>query len=553
MTEFLQPADIGNRALQHCGAEMMDPTLGFTENSRNARQVSFVYGKLRRAELRRNVWRFATRKAVIRPVDQNTLLLSPSLWVSSTVYFVGSLVIDATSTIWQSRTPNNTGNDPQNSPFAWEPYFGPLTAMLYDSSQSYFAGEVVYMAPGDGTSNIYVSLVEGNTLDPSLPNQWSISTVYFKNQVVQAFPAWSSLTTYTQGQTVSFTDGNIYTSVQNGNLNHAPNVSPTFWALVPIITLASLTVPANSSVSPIPSFASPVGEWSQITTYQTGNVVMFNGTEYVSIANNNTGNFPNAVGSTFWVAMTGSVLYMSLIDLNLGNNPANAPALWSSGTTYAINNLVGGSDGIIYKSLANGNLGHDPTTDGGVRWGNTGTLNPWTTVFTLGGGNQQWRQIGGAAFPSGVGLAELNIVYPLNSGPVTQDRTRNVFRLPAGFLRQAPRDPKQGSTSKLGAPSALPYEDWNFEGNYIVSWDAIPIILRFVADVTNVADMDDMFCEGLGCRIAIEVMPILTQSTTKVEQIFKLYKDTMGEARTVNGIETGATEPPEDDFVTCRL
>src|SRR5258706_66319 len=444
MTEFLQPADIGNRALQHCGAEMMDPIQGFTENSRTARQVSFVYGKLRRAELRRNVWRFATRKAVIRPVDQNTLLLSPSLWVSSTVYFVGSLVIDATSTIWQSRTPNNTGNDPQNSPFAWEPYFGPLTAMLYDSSQSYFAGEVVYMAPGDGTSNIYGSLVEVNTLDASLPNQWSIST-------------------------------------------------------------------------------------------------------------DNTGNFPNAVGSTFWVAMTGSVLYMSLIDLNLGNSPANAPALWSSGTTYAINNLVGGSDGIIYKSLANGNLGHDPATDGGVRWGNTGTLNPWTTVFTLGGGNQQWRQIGGAAFPSGVGLAELNIVYPLNSGPVPQDRTRNVFRLPAGFLRQAPRDPKQGSTSKLGAPSALPYEDWNFEGNYIVSWDAIPIILRFVADVTNVADMDDMFCEGLGCRIAIEVMPILTQSTTKVEEIFKLYKDTMGEARTVNGIETGATEPPEDDFVTCRL
>jgi len=226
--------------------------------------------------------------------------------------------------------------------------------------------------------------------------------------------------------------------------------------------------------------------------------------------------------------------------------------LWSSGTTYTINNLVGGSDGIIYKSLANGNLGHDPTTDAGVRWANTGTLNPWTSVFTQGGGNQQWRQIGGAAFPTGAGLAELNIVYPLNSGPVTQDRTRNVFRLPAGFLRQAPRDPKQGSISKLGAPSALPYEDWNFEGNYIVSWDAIPIILRFVADVTNVAEMDDMFCEELAAQIAFDLAAILTQSSAKAQEVMVHLKEKR-EGRTVNGIETGATEPPEDDFVTCRL
>jgi hypothetical protein len=338
----------------------------------------------------------------------------------------------------------------------------------------------------------------------------------------------------------------------NGNLNHVPNVSLAQWALVPIISLISLSVPAVGSVSPIFAFSSPVAEWSQVTTYQVGSVVMFNTVEYVSIAAGNTGNFPNVVGSTFWVAMTGGTLYMSLIDLNLGNNPANAPALFNIGTTYALNNLVGGSDGIIYKSLANGNLGHDPTLDGGVHWQNTGVLNPWTTVFTQGGGNQQWRQIGGAAFPFGVGLAELNIVYPLNSGPLTQDRTRNVFRLPSGFLRQAPRDPKAGSTSYLGASSALEYEDWNFEGNYLVSWDVLPIILRFVADVTDVTQMDDMFCEMLGCRVALEVAPLLTQSNVKTADVMKLYSGFAAEARIVNGIETGATEPQEDDYVTCR-
>src|SRR5882672_7493787 len=115
MTAFFAPTDIANRALQHCGAEMLDQFLGFNEVSKNARQTSFVYEKLRLAELRRNVWRFATRKAVIRPVDQNTMLLAPTLWVSTTTYFVGSLVTDASGNIWQSRLPNNVGQDPQNT------------------------------------------------------------------------------------------------------------------------------------------------------------------------------------------------------------------------------------------------------------------------------------------------------------------------------------------------------------------------------------------------------------------------------------------------------
>src|SRR5262245_60082133 len=133
--EFRSPVDIANRALQHCGAEMIDQTLGFAENSKNARQTSFVYGKLRVAELRRNVWTFATRKAPIRSIDTNTLLLAPALWVSNTTYFIGSIVTDQNGTIWVSRLPNNLGNDPLLT-LAWEPYFGPMTVMLYDSSQT---------------------------------------------------------------------------------------------------------------------------------------------------------------------------------------------------------------------------------------------------------------------------------------------------------------------------------------------------------------------------------------------------------------------------------
>ena len=41
--------------------------------------------------------------------------------------------------------------------------------------------------------------------------------------------AWSSSTTYAQGDVVSFM-GSSYISLQNSNLNHQPNTSPTFWS-----------------------------------------------------------------------------------------------------------------------------------------------------------------------------------------------------------------------------------------------------------------------------------------------------------------------------------
>ncbi len=549
MTEFLAPVDVGNRALQHVGAPLMDPVLGFTEQSLRAQAVSFAYGKLRRAELERNVWSFATRRTMLRAVDPNTMLLAPSLWNSFATYFVGSIVSDASGNLWQSRIPNNLNNDPQNTS-VWEPYFGPMTVMLYDSSQSYFSGEVVYTAKGDGTYNVYLSLMSNNALDPSLPSQWSVSTTYFKNDVVQQFANWSSLTTYAAGNTVTYTDGNVYASLVAGNLNNIPPTNPAKWSVVPVEIIASLPAPAFSP--PPPAITSPVIEWAQSTTYGLGNFVLFNSTEYVSLQNNNTGNFPSAPASAFWAAVTLGTLYMSLIDLNYGNPPASAPALYAPATTYAIGNQVGASDGVIYTSLANGNIGHDPTLSPAF-WTNTGVLNPWSTVFTQGGGNSQWLQIGGAAVASGgVGLAELNIIYPIGAGPTTQSATRNVFRLPSGYLKTCNQDPKAGSTSYLGAESGLAYKDWLFEGNYIVSRDIGPIMFRFVADVVDVTTFKTQFCEGLACRIALEVCEPLTQSAAKLATIAKEYEKFMGDARTSNAIEVGSEEPPVDDWIECR-
>lgn len=430
---FRSAVDIANRALDHLGANVIDSTLGFTEVSRQAAVMGRIYDKLRQAELRRNVWRFAIRRTVLRALDSTFMLLAPSLWSATTTYFVGSLVIDQTGQAWQSQSPNNLNNEPQNTS-AWEQYFGPMAVPPYSSSLSYYAGELVYTAAGDGTNRVYESLISANSDNPATATAWSSTTTYDKNDVIT----------------------------------------------------------------------------------------------YLSVA------------------------YMSLIDLNLNNTPSASAANWASGTTYAINALVNGSDGVTYKSLSNGNVGHDPTLDGGAHWQNTGTLTAWTTVFVGGTGSVNWRQIGGAEFPSGVTLSTLAIVYPLGAGPSTNAASRNAFRLPAGYLREAPQDPKAGSISYLGAPTGMAYDDWDFEGNYIVSRQSDPIPFRFIKDVVDVIAMDPMFCEGLAARMALEACELITQSDEKVKTVASEYEKFMTEARMVNGIETGAVEPPEDDWITAR-
>jgi hypothetical protein len=434
MAEYRSQADIGNRALQHCGAIRMG-SAGFSENSKNASEVSFCYGKLRQAELRRNVWSFACRRTILRAIDTDTMLLDAALWSSATTYFVGSIVTDQYGNLWQSTIRDNLNNDPLNFSSYWEPYFGPLTVDQYDSDNVYHSGELVYTASGNGTNRVYLSLQDDNSDNPATATQYDAMVTYFKNEVV---------------------------------------------------------------------------------TYS-------------------------------------SVAYMSRIDLNLNNQPDLTPADWASGTTYAAGNTVTGSDGIIYSSIGSGNLGHDPTLDTGIYWTDTGVQAPWTTDFVGGTGSLKWLQVGGAEFPSGVGLTTLNLIYPIGTGPSTHSLTRNVYKMPAGFLREASQNPKAGVTTFLGGPTGILYNDWVHENGYLLSSEVGPIAYRFVADITDVTKMDAMFCEGLAARVALEVCEMLTQSTSKLGAIAKMYDVFMTEARAVNAIEQGAEQPPDDDYVTCRL
>ncbi len=324
MSAYSTEVDVLNRGLQHC---RRDHIVAFTDQSEEANEGSFIYDKLRDAELRRNVWRFAIRRSVLRPITSTTVLWTPAAYVAATTYAIGNVVTYG-GEWWASAAGSNTGNTPAPGAF-WQHYIGVDSADTYDATISYFAGEIVI-----------------------------------------------------------------------------------------------------------------------------------------------------------------------------------------------------GSDVKVYLSLINNNLANDPTLDAGAHW----LLQGGTTAY-------------------------LQVLYPIGAGPISDLSTDNFFRLPRGYLRQAPADPKGGHNPFLGGPGGPISNDWVFENDYIVSSEAVELMLRYVADITDVTLMDPMFCEGLAARIGEDLAPVLAKPD--VLQVIladtkRAYRDVMRDARLVNGIEEGPLDAEEDEYITVR-
>lgn len=253
------------------------------------------------------------------------------------------------------------------------------------------------------------------------------------------------------------------------------------------------------------------------------------------------------------------------------------PASWLIGTTYPIGQLVSFTDSNgtrVWQSIVSGNLGNTPADTSAV-WSlyfgpQNYELYPTVlgvTAFDAGevlytdsthaylslvGNNSDvpptanWLQLTGTLVP----YAPL---YPAGSGPSNDQMTRNIFLLPIGYMNLAPQDPKAGFMSFLGAPTERMMKDWVFENGMLVTQDPTAINLRFSADIVNVPLMDDMLCEGIAAEMAWTCCERITQSTTKKEGCRTEYNMLMTEARIINGIEQGPTEPPLDDWISCRI
>lgn len=486
MPSFCSPVDIANRACQHMGVRQIDPIEGFNEDSVQAFEIGLNYDKLRLAELRRNTWRYSTRRCVLRPVGYTTMMLDAPLWSSSTTYFPGAVVCTTDGAIWTSNARDNLGNVPSVDN-RWGGYFGPVTAdewSLDASSGAYFAGDIVYVLGANGVPVVYRSLVNNNQDTPTLAPTWvalapdGTGQVYFKNQIV----------TYSSVQ---------YQSLIDLNRNNTPGLAPAAWL---------------------------VG-----STYAAGTqVVGSDAVVYTSLSAGNTGHNPaGAANPAYWT-----------------QGGLSNPAAWNSGSTYAAGDQAVGSDGYIYASSVAGNIGNIPTSSPGY-WVSTGAKSPWTTTITNSGGTVKWAKLD-------VGLRQLMITYPLGCGPYQESSSRNIYHLPSGYLRWVLQDPKAGQVSLMGAPTNTFPKDWTYESDYFTTMDSFPINFRFIADIRNVTEMDDMFCEGLAARIGYETCERVTGSSAKVQTCALAYKGAMTEARTVDAIEQGIIEEDLDDYLSCR-
>lgn len=185
-----------------------------------------------------------------------------------------------------------------------------------------------------------------------------------------SFDDYSPLTSYSEGELVTGSNGLRYESQQNANLNHDPTIAanvPTWWLEVRL---------SNS--------------YNAISTYSLYDRVQYtDGYEYISLQNSNTGNNPSSA-TGFWkrvkdfyvwdagttylldqVTYVGDVKYISTANGNINHNPTVASSfwkeekyhyVWNSGASYSLGEASYVGE-FRYISKQNANVNHNPSTD----------------------------------------------------------------------------------------------------------------------------------------------------------------------------------------------
>ncbi len=168
---FTTPVDVANRALQIIGVPRIAQ---FSDSSKQAKETQFAIDKIRAAELRRSVWTFATRRAVLRPVIATTANITFDAYDASVTYAAGDVVFDTNGFLWISTQGSNTANTPGAggvNPF-WIAYFGPNVAQVWSSSIQYFPGDMVYVS---GTLTVvYIAVAPSLNHTPPNATYWHV-------------------------------------------------------------------------------------------------------------------------------------------------------------------------------------------------------------------------------------------------------------------------------------------------------------------------------------------------------------------------------------------
>lgn len=287
--------------------------------------------------------------------------------------------------------------------------------------------------------------------------------------------------------------------------------------------------------------------WDNDHVYQAGQIAAFPGGGIFTL-----GESGSPLSSS---DVLGTTAYISLTNVNIGNQPdqTNTGSIWPQwniNTTWAVGTEVFASDSQLYVCTvqshgADGINGQNPVLDyPNAFWQPQGMyINMWAPVTVPMALSNSWQLIN-------VQLVPISLVWPYGTGPAEDVTSQNVYRLPSNWLREAPEEPKSGLTPWLGGPTGEFQKDWVFEGDYMITRQSQPVLMRFVADVQDVTRFDAMFAEALSLNLAIATGGTIDndQGTRPQSDYRRLVQD----ARQVNAIEIGPVTPPDDQLISVR-
>ncbi len=236
--------DIANRAAQHCRVKRIS---AFTDSTDAAKEFGFVYDKLREAELQCNLWRFATKRVILRPISTNTAVLATSIDAPSgtTLTFTstsgattgpvfasnGAIASNTLVTAITSTTVTLsvavTGDIPPGTAITFGPQTLLWTPPTYSASTTYPVGAVIADANGEW----WQSKVGSNLANTPVPGA---SWLHYTG--VDYVQPWLTTISYYTGELVIGSDSKVYMSLSsrngNGTVGNDPTTTSGFWLLV---------------------------------------------------------------------------------------------------------------------------------------------------------------------------------------------------------------------------------------------------------------------------------------------------------------------------------
>lgn len=95
--------------------------------------------------------------------------------------------------------------------------------------------------------------------------------------------------------------------------------------------------------------------------------------------------------------------------------------------------------------------------------------------------------------------------------------------------------------------------DFKIEGLFILSQNAAPLEIRYVADIDDPNYYDALFVEAFASKLALQCCEEITQSTSRKASCESDYEKAIAEARRVGAIEKEAQQFPDDDWLNARI